>query len=71
MKATSFPYLAEMIESVVIKTGVENLYLMPSGKIPPNPAEMVGSGKMAFALNHLSHVYDFVIIDTPAGAAGK
>ena len=60
-----FPYLADMIESVVTKTDVENLYLVPSGKIPPNPAEMISSGKMAFALNHLSHVYDFVIIDTP------
>ncbi|WP_020589315.1 CpsD/CapB family tyrosine-protein kinase [Desulfobacter curvatus] len=60
-----FPYLADMIESVVTKTDVDNLYLMPSGKIPPNPSEMVNSGKMAFALNHLSNVYDFVIIDTP------
>ena len=60
-----FPYLAEMIESVVLPTGVENLYIVPSGKIPPNPAEMISSGKMAFALDHLSNVYDFVIIDTP------
>nr|WP_320193444.1 polysaccharide biosynthesis tyrosine autokinase [uncultured Desulfobacter sp.] len=60
-----FPYLADMIESVVTQTGQENLYIVPSGKIPPNPAEMVSSGKMAFALNHLANVYDFVIIDTP------
>jgi len=60
-----FPYLAEMIESMVTKTEVDNLYLVPSGKIPPNPSEMVNSGKMAFTLNHLSQVYDFVIIDTP------
>lgn len=60
-----FPYLADMIESVVTKTDVDNLYLVPSGKIPPNPSEMVNSGKMGFVLNHLSNVYDFVIIDTP------
>lgn len=60
-----FPYLANMIGSVVLETESENLYIVPSGKVPPNPAEMISSGKMAFVLKHLSHVYDFVIIDTP------
>ena len=60
-----FPYLANMIESVVLKTESENLYIVPSGKVPPNPAEMVSSGKMAFVLKHLAHAFDFVIIDTP------
>jgi Mrp family chromosome partitioning ATPase len=64
-EGNQFPYIADMIESLVIKTKVDNLYFLPSGKIPPNPAEMISSGKMAFALDHLSHVYDFVIIDTP------
>ena len=64
-ESNQFPYLADIIETMVADTGIDNLHILPSGKIPPNPSEMVSSGKLAFALDHLAHAYDMVIIDTP------
>lgn len=43
----------------------EFLDVLPSGKRPPNPAEMLGSKKMAAALKDFRRSYDFVVIDCP------
>ena len=43
----------------------ENLFLLPTGPIPPNPSELLGSARMAFLLEHLQQMFDVVIIDTP------
>jgi capsular exopolysaccharide synthesis family protein len=43
----------------------DNLYLLTSGKQPPNPAELLGSTRMTQVLNMLRGKYDFVIIDSP------
>ena len=59
------PFLTKTIESMIIKTDTKNLYLMPSGNIPPNPSEMINSERMTFILGHLINAFDFVIIDTP------
>ncbi|OOM75824.1 tyrosine-protein kinase YwqD [Clostridium puniceum] len=42
-----------------------NLYILPSGKIPPNPAEMISSTMMSNLLEELKEEYDIVIIDSP------
>lgn len=42
-----------------------NLYVMTSGPLPPNPAELLGSARMAELLEELREVADCVIIDTP------
>jgi Mrp family chromosome partitioning ATPase len=60
-----FPFLTKAVESMIVKTGTENLYLLPSGNIPPNPSEMIGSDRMVFILEHVASAFDFVIIDTP------
>jgi len=46
-------------------TRIENLDLMTSGPIPPNPAEMLGSNKMKDLLDGLKKDYDYIIIDSP------
>ena len=43
----------------------DNLHILPSGKVPPNPSEMLGSKSMERLLNELSEIYDVVILDTP------
>ncbi|MBI5166977.1 MAG: CpsD/CapB family tyrosine-protein kinase, partial [candidate division NC10 bacterium] len=47
--------LREEIEwtSVVRETGVQNLHLIPSGPLPPNPSELLGSNKMASIIEEL------------------
>ena len=53
------------IEDVVQPWGTGNLHVLPSGQIPPNPSELLGSTSMANLLDSLSSLYDIVLIDTP------
>ena len=43
----------------------DNLHILPSGKVPPNPSEMLGSKSMERLLDELSEIYDAIILDTP------
>lgn len=54
-------YLTKAIE----KTEVENLDLLTSGPIPPNPSELIGSSQCLNILEELYEIYDIIIIDTP------
>jgi capsular exopolysaccharide synthesis family protein len=53
------------IADVVKQATVENLQILPSGVKPPNPAELVGSGKMRAFVESLKQYYDYIILDTP------
>jgi capsular exopolysaccharide synthesis family protein len=50
---------------VVRPSGVENLWIMPAGKMPPNPAELLGSKRFADLTSSLDGHFDCVVIDTP------
>ena len=45
--------------------GMENLAILTSGDIPPNPTELLGSAKMAELIANLRTQFDFIIIDVP------
>ena len=51
--------------SIVHVTEYENLSVICSGSIPPNPAEILGSEPMANFLDDVSNDFDYIIIDTP------
>ena len=58
--------LAGLTNEVMIrKTDVENLHVLPSGQVPPNPAELLGSVQMDNLLEYVKEYFDYVIIDTP------
>ncbi len=42
-----------------------NWYILPSGELPPNPSELLGSTKVEQLLNILKQKFDFIIIDVP------
>lgn len=42
-----------------------NWYILPSGDIPPNPSELLGSKRMENVLNALKEHFDYIIIDLP------
>jgi len=42
-----------------------NLYVLPSGSVPPNPSELLGSTIMEDLFSELSKDYDLVLFDTP------
>ena len=43
----------------------ENLDVIASGPIPPNPAELLGSPNMKELVDVLSNHYDYILVDTP------
>lgn len=45
------------------KTGIDNLYLLPSGNIPPNPSELLMSDKTLELLEEVKNNFDVVIFD--------
>jgi capsular exopolysaccharide synthesis family protein len=51
--------------SVIHPTEYENLCVLCSGTIPPNPAELLGSELMSEFLDDVSNDFDYIIIDTP------
>lgn len=50
---------------VVRRTVVENVDLLSSGSLPPNPTELLGSRAMAELLALAAERYDFVFVDSP------
>ena len=52
-------------EDVLQQFGRQYLFVLPAGRIPPNPSELLGSKTMGKVLDMLSEHFDYVIIDTP------
>lgn len=53
------------LSQTVQETDVDNLDVISSGPIPPNPAELLGSKRMEKLLDEVKQSYDIVIFDTP------
>jgi capsular exopolysaccharide synthesis family protein len=53
------------VRDVIQPWGNNSLWVLPSGYIPPNPSELLGSDNMADLLTALTSSFDMVIIDTP------
>jgi succinoglycan biosynthesis transport protein ExoP len=53
------------LNSYMKNTGIENLQLLSSGPLPPNPAELLGSQRMAQLIQHLEQLADVIIFDSP------
>ncbi|WP_441407687.1 polysaccharide biosynthesis tyrosine autokinase [Arthrobacter sp. 2MCAF15] len=45
--------------------GEDNLFVLASGQIPPNPSELLGSDEMKQLITRLEHAFDTVVIDAP------
>src|SRR5438105_8265707 len=46
-----------------------NLYLLPSGRLPPNPAELLGSDQIRTLMSVLENTFTHVVIDSPPVAS--
>lgn len=57
-------YISKKIDSAILSTEEKNLYLLPSGSIPPNPSELIGSARTAYLLSILQSKFDVVIADS-------
>jgi len=54
-----------VLTDAVRPTTIQNLWILPAGHIPPNPAELLGSKKYDELLAELKRRFDTVIIDAP------
>lgn len=53
------------LRQIVQPSGVENLDILTSGPVPPNPAELLNSQRMKTLIESVKSVYDMVIVDVP------
>ncbi|MEM7315089.1 MAG: CpsD/CapB family tyrosine-protein kinase, partial [Planctomycetota bacterium] len=53
------------LEDAIFFTSVENLFIMPSGPTPSNPAELLTSPGFGQLLDIVKEDFDLVIVDTP------
>ena len=51
--------------SVMQRGAVENLFFIPSGTGAPNPAELIGNGRLKMLLQRVEPLFDWIIIDSP------
>lgn len=59
---------AEM-DGVLQRTAVSNLWVIPSGPIPPNPSELLASSHMTDLLQEAESRFDLILFDTPPALA--
>jgi len=53
------------IKRMIIRDEESGLYVLPSGAIPPNPAELIGSQQMKQLLAFLKLHFEHIVIDSP------
>ncbi len=57
--------LADLLQRPRLAGSPPNLLVLTSGPTPPNPADLLGSQRMADILESLSKLADYVLLDTP------
>lgn len=53
------------LSEVIQQSSIENLYILPPGPTPPNPAELLGTERMETLMEELKTMFDYIVIDTP------
>ncbi len=53
------------IDEILVNTKVDNLDVITSGPIPPNPSELLIGEKLNELLEELKQQYDYIVLDTP------
>lgn len=53
------------VKEVILADILKRISLIASGRVPPNPAELLGSVEMATLIDQLAQDFDYVLIDSP------
>lgn len=53
------------VNDVMLPWGGRSLYVLPAGKIPPNPSELLGSARMGALISMFERDFDVVLCDAP------
>lgn len=52
------------LDEIIHKSGQENMDIILSGPVPPNPAELMYSNRLSKMIEELKKTYDFILFDT-------
>jgi succinoglycan biosynthesis transport protein ExoP len=55
----------DRIQDHIVETQHQNLWLLPSGPLPPNPADLLSTGRIRKLINEAKEGFDLVVIDGP------
>ena len=53
------------VDQHVVETQHPNLWLLPSGPLPPNPADLLSTGRFRTVLSQAAEGFDLIIVDAP------
>jgi polysaccharide biosynthesis transport protein len=56
---------ATLQQTITLSPILSNLFILPAGTPPPNPAELLASANMRVLIDDLRGQYDHIVIDTP------
>jgi succinoglycan biosynthesis transport protein ExoP len=55
----------DQVEAHIVETQHQNLWLLPSGPLPPNPADLLSTGRIRKIISEVRDAFDLVVIDGP------
>lgn len=55
----------DSLNDIIQETKFENLFIISSGPVPPNPSELIALEKTGDLIKTLKSIFDYVIIDSP------
>ena len=53
------------VDEAVIHSAIPGIDIIPSGPVPPNPSEMLGSQNMTHFIQNVRDRYELIILDSP------
>lgn len=55
----------DSFQDIIENTSLNNLKFVPSGPIPPNPAELLENGNFDLFMEEAKSIFDYIILDSP------
>jgi len=55
----------KVAEQVLLSSGKSDFFLLPSGPVPEDPAELLSSPSLELTIQRMSQAFDWVVIDSP------
>lgn len=58
-------YLDGEMDSLIHKTEIDNVYVIPAGMVPHNPSELLENNQFSAIVNYVYDKFDIILFDSP------